>query len=124
MNCRGFTLVESLIAMTILGVALAALVPSFLNYMDVNTISEERSDAVAAAQLVMERLRQRDPAALPDTGSSSPELISIGSRDYEVVTFYCLASEYCGTTSRHLFLEVNFGGQTVYTVESVYTRLR
>ena len=50
MNQRGFTLLESLIALALLSVTLVALIPTFQNFMDANTVSEERSNALAAAQ--------------------------------------------------------------------------
>ena len=49
MNCKGFTLVEALVAISIMGIALAGIVPSFIHNMDTNTSSEQHSDAVAVA---------------------------------------------------------------------------
>jgi prepilin-type N-terminal cleavage/methylation domain-containing protein len=121
---RGFTLTEALIALSILGVALAGVLPTFLTYSDTNTMNEERSGAVAAAQLVAEGLRQVDPAGLPTTGTSPVQVVRVGDRDYEVTQRYCVRSEFCGADSRHLTIEVRYGGRTVYSVETVYTRLR
>jgi prepilin-type N-terminal cleavage/methylation domain-containing protein len=124
MSSRGFTLTESLLALTLLGLALAAIMPAFLVHTGVNTLCEERSGAVAAAQESLESLRQLDPVTLPSSGSSDVALISVGDRDYEVVVHYCTRDELCGTDKRHVILEVFHGGYTVYTVETVYTRLR
>jgi prepilin-type N-terminal cleavage/methylation domain-containing protein len=124
MNSRGFTLVEAAFALAILGITFAAVLPAFIDFMDVNTLSEERSNAVAAAQGVMEELRQLDPGSLPSSGSSAVQTVTIGSHEYEVTAHYCRDTSYCSTASRHIVLEVNYGGRTVYTVESVYTRLR
>ena len=120
----GFTLVECLIAVAILGVALTSLMPSFLDFMDANSHSESRSDAVAAAQQIMESLRRQDPAGWPSTGSSTAEVVEINNREFEVVKTYCLSSQYCGSASRHIVVEVSFGGKVLYSVESVYTRLQ
>lgn len=124
MNSRGFTLVEAAFALAILGVALTALLPTFINFLDANSLSEERSNSVAAAQRVMEELRQLDPGTLPSSGSSPIQSVTIGNHEYEVRTYYCRNSSYCSSASRHIVLEVSYGGQTIYTVESVYTRLR
>jgi hypothetical protein len=92
--------------------------------MNANSLSEERSNAVAAAQQVMEGLRQQSPSSLPSSGSSSVQSISVGEHDYEVITHYCTNSAYCNTDMRHIVLEVSFGGRQVYIVETVYTRLQ
>ena len=124
MNSRGFTLLEALVAMAILGIALAGLVPSFQSFMDANSLSEQRSNAVAAAQEVMEGLRQLDPSGLPSTGNSSVQAVTVGNHEYEVVATYCVETSYCSSAARHIVLEVSFAGKTVYTVESVFTRLQ
>jgi general secretion pathway protein I len=120
---RGFTLLEALIAMAILGIALAGLVPSFQAFMDANSLSEERSNAVAAAQEVMEGLRRADPASLPTSGTSAAQVVTVGAHEYEIFASYCIESSWCSTAARHVIVEVHFGGQRVYTVESVFTRL-
>lgn len=120
----GFTLVEALFAMAILGVALASILPSFLTYLDTNSLSEERSDAVAAAQLVMEELRRTDPATMPTSGSSAVRLVPVGSREFEVVTTYCQDTSLCGAQRRHVSVEVSFGGNAIYDVDSVFARLQ
>lgn len=123
-RCDGFTLVEALFAMAILGVALASILPSFLTFLDTNSLSEERSDAVAAAQLVMEELRERDPASLPTSGSSAVRLVPVGSREFEVVTIFCADSSLCAAARRHVSVEVTFGGRVIYDVSSVFARVR
>jgi prepilin-type N-terminal cleavage/methylation domain-containing protein len=120
MDCKGFTLIEALLAVAILGIALVGILPSFVTLLDANTLSEERSDAVAAAQLVMEDLRQTDPLSMPTSGSSAMTLVTVGGREYETVVSYCVDATYC----RHVTVDVSFGGRTVYSVESVYTRLQ
>jgi len=124
MKSAGFTLTEALIALAILGVALASILPTFLTYQDSNTRSEERSGAVAAAQESMESMRQVDPGLLPTSGSSPVEIIKVGEREFEVVARFCTRNEFCGTDSRHVLLEVFHGGHTIYSLETVYTRLR
>ena len=124
MNEKGFTVVEALISIFLLGVVLAGILPGLLTFLDTNTLSEEKSDAVAAAQVVLERLRLEDPATLPSSGSSSPQIVDVGGHEFEVVNHYCTVSEYCGTDSRHIRVEVFYGGETLFEIESVYTQLQ
>jgi prepilin-type N-terminal cleavage/methylation domain-containing protein len=121
---RGFTLTESLVALSILGIALAGILPSFLSHLDANSLTEERSAGVAAAQQVMEGLRHTDPASMPSSGKSAVQLVTVGNREYEVLTHYCVVPKYCDADSRHILIEVGYGGQTIYTLETVFTQLR
>lgn len=124
MSEKGFSLVESLCAMGVLSIALLGVVPTFHVLMQVDTLSEQRSNAVAAAQQVMEGLRQQLPSTLPSSGASAVQYISVGKRDYAVRALYCTKSAYCTTDTRHIVLEVSYGGKNVYIVETVYTRLQ
>lgn len=124
MNARGFTLTEGLVSLAILGVVLAGVVPLFFNYMDVTTRNEARSGAIAAAQQQIEAVRQDDPSSLPSSGASSPAVIAVNDREYEVVTRYCEQSTFCSTNSRHVTIEVSYAGRIVYATESVFTKLR
>jgi general secretion pathway protein I len=122
-NDSGFTLIEALVALAILGIAMVGVLPAFQTYKDANTLSEEHSNALAAGQTVMEALRQVQPASLPTSGSSTTQTVSAGEHDYEVVAHYCRESLYCTATSRHIVVEVSFAGETIYELETVYTRL-
>jgi len=124
MNCKGFTLIEALMAVAILGIALVGVLPSFITLLDANTLSEERSDAVAVAQLVREDLRRTEPSTLPSSGVSAVQLITVGDKEFEALTRYCVRSEYCGSASRHIVVEIAYAGTTVYQIETVYTKLQ
>jgi general secretion pathway protein I len=123
-DSRGFTLLESVVALAILGIALAGMLPCFQRFMDANTSSEEHSNAVAVGQEIMEFLRQQDPGSLPTSGDSGVQTMRVGLHEYEFVVKYCEVSTYCGTASRHVVVEVRFAGKIIYEVESVFTRLR
>jgi prepilin-type N-terminal cleavage/methylation domain-containing protein len=124
MNERGFTLLESLLALAILGIALAGILPAFFGYMNVTTRNEVRTGAVAAAQEQMEALRFGDPSTMPMNGATGPAYIGVDAREYELISRYCVRPEYCTTNSRHVLVEVGFGGNVVYQTESVFTKLR
>jgi prepilin-type N-terminal cleavage/methylation domain-containing protein len=123
MNEKGFTLLEALVSLGILGITLVAMLPAFQSFMDANSVSEERSNAVAAAQVVIESLRHKDPASLPASGSSPVQAVTVGQHEYEILTHYCQNPSYCDADSRHIVVEVSFAGKDVYTVETVFTRL-
>lgn len=123
MGQKGTTLVEALVAMLILGIAAAAILPAFVTQMDASNISEERTTAVAASQQVLETHRLTDPSTMPTSGSSSPQMVVVGPHAFSVITRYCVTSAYCDTTSRHVVVEVWSDGVMVYDVETVYTKL-
>jgi prepilin-type N-terminal cleavage/methylation domain-containing protein len=121
---RGFTLIESLLAIAILGIALVGMLPSMLTFADSNLRAEERSEAVAIAQEVMEALRQQPTETLLDTGDATVEIFLMGEREYEVEQHFCSIESYCSDNSRHVVVEVTYGGETVYELETVFTALR
>ena len=124
MNEKGFTVIEGLVAMSILGFTLTAVLSTFVGFKDVTTRNGHRSGAMAAAQQIVESTRQADPAAMPSSGKSSPDIVEIDGREFEVVSYFCKVSEYCGENSRHITIVVNYGGRTLYKTESVFTKLQ
>jgi len=124
LNNRGFSLIESLIGLALLAIVLVSLLPAFLTLMDANTFSEEHSAALAAGQRAMEKLRLVDPGSMPTTGASAVQVIVVDSREFEVLTHYCRVSEYCSSATRHVSVEIRYGGQKVYDVDTVYTRMQ
>ena len=65
MNEDGFTLIEGLLAIFLLGVVLTGVLPGFLTFLDANTASEETSDAVAARR---EQIQSRGRDQARDAG--------------------------------------------------------
>lgn len=120
---RGFSLLEAMAALGILSLATIGILPAFIVQLRANTRSEIRSGAVRAVQQALEELRLEDPVTLPDSGSTPPQLILVGDHEYAVVTSFCLRDEFCGTSSRHIEVEVSYEGRRVYAVETVYTQL-
>jgi len=123
-NERGFSLLELLLAVAIVGTVVMGVVPAFMACKHANQRNGIRSGAAAVAQQVMEAQRQLDPSTLPTSGVSSIQVVREGNRDYEVITRYCAAPAWCDYETRHLMVEVSFGPQTVLTVETVFTKLR
>jgi prepilin-type N-terminal cleavage/methylation domain-containing protein len=123
MNARGFSLLEVLTALALVSLAVAGILPAFMVHLESNTRSEVRAGAVLAVERTMEALRLENPADLPTSGQSAPQLITVAGREYQVVVRYCVKGEYCNAGSRHLAVEVSEGGHPVYAVETVYTQL-
>ena len=121
---NGMTLVETLVAMGLLGIVMVGVLPAFIHHSTINTRNEIRSGAVAASQIEMETLRLVDPATMPTSGSSDPESLKVDSWIYEVTTHYCKVPEYCNSGARHLQVEVRYENELLYSVENVYTQLR
>jgi type II secretory pathway pseudopilin PulG len=121
MNRQGLSIVEALVAVAVLAVALAAIVPVFTSFARINTDNELRTGAVAAAQQVMDRLRQQPFGEWPASGSV--EVVETGLRTYQVEVTYCTEDlAYCQSGSRHVRLGVGFNDRRVYAVETVYSR--
>jgi prepilin-type N-terminal cleavage/methylation domain-containing protein len=120
---RGFSLIEGLIALAILGIVLTALASAFITCLDANTRLEQRTAAVAVAQRTIETLRRQEPATLPEDGTTVA-VVALDGRDYEVLTHFCRDADFCSDDTRHLEVEVSFGGRTIYAVETVFTALR
>lgn len=120
---KGLSLVEILVALTVLALVLAFIVPSFTGHLQSNTSSELRSQAIALAQAKLEELRLQNPAALPSSGSVQ-ETRSLGSRTYTVRTSFCTNAGLCASGSRHIRVEVIWNGRVVYGTETVFAQLR
>lgn len=127
MNARGFSLVESLVALALLSLVAVGLLPAIMAHVTTDTRNEIRTDAVSAAEQRMEALRLLDPDTMPVAGPPDSETYAAGDRSYEIRTHYCLRAEYCPPTSpvsRHVTVEVYIQGEKIYDVETVYTQLR
>jgi general secretion pathway protein I len=121
---HGFSLTEAVIALGILAVVAVSVLPAFVSHVRANSRNELRSSAISAAQERLEALRLENPAGMPDSGSSAPQLVTVDGRRMEVVTHYCERPEFCeDERSRHIRVEVRVDDRTVYDVETVYTQL-
>lgn len=120
----GFTLLEVLVAMSIFALFSALISPIYVTHMKHNYMAERKAGAMEAAQLVLDELRLLDPGTLPSSGASAPQTVNAGEFSYTVVRNYCPHPAYCTTRTRDIRLDVNYKGQKLYEVETVFTRLR
>lgn len=125
MNQKGFTLLEVMITMVIFGIVAASMASAFAAQAWFNTRSESRSEAVAAAQQVLDQLRFEDPASLPESGSDDPVDVTVGNHTYQVVVSYCTVPSFCTTANnRHIQVDVSYYDTVRYSVQTVFTRLQ
>ncbi|MCB0332101.1 MAG: type II secretion system protein [Bdellovibrionales bacterium] len=122
---KGFSLFEVLVATALLGLASAGVLPSFLHHFKTISENEFRTEAIAAAQVVLDQLRTVSPASLPMSGTTSPESVNIGSHTFSVTQTYCSDASYCdATSSRFVHVSVSRQNKELYSVETIYTKLR
>ncbi len=122
MRRRGLTLLEVLVALAILAVGLAGVLPAFVGFLRVNSRSEVITAASNVAQTFFERYRLQDPEAMPTSGTQSTQ-VDYQGRTFEVATSYCVQASYCGTGSRDIQVTVSYRGSPAFTAETVYTKV-
>jgi prepilin-type N-terminal cleavage/methylation domain-containing protein len=120
---QGLTLIETLVAITILVIGIATISPVFLSNLNINRNSESRDGAISAARQTFEQLRQVDLRVKAAGTEETFADVSMGGRAYSVKAKYCTITTYCNGGSRHVLLEVSLSGKKVYNVDTVYTQL-
>lgn len=121
----GFTLIEVLVAIVLLGITAAAALPAFRAQARFNTKMEIKTGAIQTAEQTLDELRLEDPEDLPTSGSSAWESLTVGDRQYELRTSYCVNADYClSERSRHVVVTVKYLDEEIYELETVFTKLR
>lgn len=120
---RGVTMMEMLVSVMLFGVVSLGVCKAFIFNLRFNTLSEQRTDAIMAAQQRLDVLRLQDPATMPSSGTQTQNT-TIGRFTFEVRTIYCSPNTYCTTNSRFISIQVLKNNQQVYNVDSVYSQLR
>jgi type II secretory pathway pseudopilin PulG len=116
---------EVLMSMVLLGIVGSGIAPGLLLNFKAITRNELRSEAIAAAQEVLDDLRTQDPTTLPNSQVEEEDSITINNRDFLVTTIYCLDENICASgRSRHITLEVEYKNEEIYEIETVFTQLR
>lgn len=122
---QGFTLIEVLVSMLIFSVVVASLPSVFVAHLRYNQRAEIKTAALLAAQRVLDDYRVQDPSTLPTSGSQDFLNITINGYNFDATAYFCLESAYClASTNRHIRVEISYDTNTVYGVETVFTRLR
>ena len=122
---KGFTLIETIVALGVFGVASAAIANGFIMQMRTNNQNTQRGESIAAAQFVLDQQRVIDPISMPASGTSAPQNVTVGSHTYSVTITYCAVPAYCVSPNvRHLRVNVSYQTVLRYSVDTVYAQLR
>ncbi|KJH72234.1 type IV pilus modification PilV family protein [Aliterella atlantica] len=146
---QGLSLVEALVGMTIFLITLAFMIP-LLATNQFNTINREiKTGAISVSQRILDEFRQsldQLPAdewatKLPLSGTetklplpypSGTDISSITElgKTYSAKIIYCevispaTTNPNCDANTRQIKLQVNYNGQPIYTVETIYTKFQ
>jgi prepilin-type N-terminal cleavage/methylation domain-containing protein len=145
---QGFSLLETMIALTTLGICLAYAMPLFLYAKINNSKSQIQTGALIVAQRAFDDIRQKsmtslptnDGIASPKTDNTNPVLLPANvtaptpaekllttamGRQYQTKITYCenytATNPVCGTNYREFKVEVIYNGSTVYDLQGTYT---
>ncbi len=143
---EGFTIIEALVSLTILGVSLFSLTDIFLYNRTIAIKSGMRMEAVAVSQQILDDLRQSDISTFPMSGiktyndlpsnpyTATPSLTALSTASSTPTPLHSFSASitYCGqagftcnpSSSRYIHLEVQYNGKTIYTVETAYTKFQ
>jgi prepilin-type N-terminal cleavage/methylation domain-containing protein len=147
---RGFSLIETVIALTTLGVCLAYAMPLFLYAKINNSKSEIRTGALIVSQRVFDNIRSKSITNAPQTdGKNSPVagvnpvstpanmttptadevlLTKAMGRQYQTTVTYCedlnTDSTICSDKYRKFKVEVSYNGSKVYDLEGTFTEFQ
>ena len=143
---QGFSLIETVIALTTLGVCLAYAMPLFLYAKINNSKSEIRTGALIVSQRVFDNIRSKSITGLPSNDGKNapstinPELKPVNintpttaemlltkamGRQYQTTVTYCedlnTDSTVCSNKYRKFKVEVSYNGSKVYDLEGTFT---
>jgi len=122
---RGFTIIEVMVALGMFGVVSAMMATSMVQMQRTNYENEIRSNAYAAAQLVLDDYRSQNISLLPSTGNAPVQNIVISGRTFQVTPTFCLTPSDCTSTNvRGIRASVSYRNQVRYFVDTVYARLQ
>ena len=119
----GFSLIEILVSLGIVGIVSAFVTPAFIAQNRVNKLSEIRGLAISATDQRFDMMRAADPATLPDGGEEEFEA-TVGGIPFVLRVEYCINSDWCSAATRHLRITALRNGEVVHQSETVFTQLR
>lgn len=135
---RGFTLVETAVALVVLAAMLSTFLPLFGTYRAATIRSDIRLGALAVTQRVMDELRHADVRNLPTsgtfenlppapdgTGESTSSMVYKG-KTYRVAITYCDPKRDCTVNARRIRVRTYLRNNPdpLFQLETVYTELR
>lgn len=121
MNTKGFSIVELMIAMAILGIIGGAILSLQMANVNANTQTEIRMQGTSVVRQGMEELRARD--VLPVSGSETSEITN--GRTFQVIKEFCPTTNDppCTDTSIHVRVTAKFNGKAITSADTVFTKV-
>lgn len=119
-NQSGFTLLETLVALTVVGIVMSMSVTTLMNNLHSNLRAQVRYEAIQAAQAVLDDLRF---TAVDELVGSPESDVTVSERTYHVQVSYCRIASLCTSDdSRHITVEVFYKSELVYETETVFSK--
>ncbi len=132
---QGFSLIEAMAAMLIVTITLSSIGPMFMQQRQKNVENDILTGAVTLSQQILDDLRRQETL---EPGENTESNIDSFGRTYDYTQNICTqkptvstnGSVTCSTTpnpsseARYVLLQINNNGKTVYTVETIYTKVR
>jgi type II secretory pathway pseudopilin PulG len=134
---QGFSIIESAVALTTLGIALAYSMPLFLYSKINNAKSEVRTGALMVAQRILDDTRGTSFDKIPTSGTityvqspSSPPAgykaadLKVMGRNYQAKTYHCEVASECTDNYKTLRVEVKQNDATIYEMSAGFTNFK
>jgi Tfp pilus assembly protein PilV len=124
-SVKGFSLIETTVALTTLGICLAYAMPLFLYAKINNSKSEVRTGALIVSQRIFDDIRSKSIASLPKDNASvditDASVLKAMGRVYTAKVTYCQVATDCTDKYRKFKVEVKNNGAKAYDLEGTYT---
>lgn len=129
MNKRGLSIIEAIVALAVIGIILAILIPSFIGSLRITNRTELRGVAIGLAQQRLEELRSQLPSPLPTTPTSNSSDVTVQGRTFAIQTTFCPTDVPLTTpptppcTAQRVLVrvQVSYQGSVLYAADTVYT---
>jgi prepilin-type N-terminal cleavage/methylation domain-containing protein len=117
----GFTLIETLLAITVIAVVFSVAIPVFVSFAGINRISERRTVANNAVRQSLELLRNVPIPTMPSSGNIVQNL-TLDGHALVITTYYCpVTTAPCNATSKNIKVEVKEDEKVLTTISTVFS---
>ncbi|GGM16948.1 type II secretion system protein [Deinococcus aerophilus] len=122
---QGFTLVEVLAALLVLGMVMATMFAALLANTSLNSKVERKAEAVRISEQKLENYRQLGRYGNLVTQGTVAETVTYNGKPYTVQTTFCPSDRpstmVCSNTAVYIRLDVLQTGQLLHRAETFYT---
>ncbi len=126
----GFTLIETLVAIAVLGVTLTLLTTAFLANTNLNSVVDQRADATRIGETVLESYRQNSNYGVLAVSAPISQNFTRNGRTYVARTTFCpdtrsadlTAKMPCSDTAVFIELTISRNSTVLYSASTYYTR--